>query len=74
MAMIVVVAMVVLVAMIVSVAMVVLVCLIVLMRVFVCIRMPMTAARWVTERSLVWRCARHGGFPCLFLLTAHLRP
>ncbi len=51
-----------------------LVCLIVLMRMFVCFRMLMITTRLVTERSLVWRCARHGGFPCLFLLTAHLRP
>ncbi|EHP40222.1 hypothetical protein OR16_27067 [Cupriavidus basilensis OR16] len=42
-----------------------------LVRVFMCLRMPMIAACLVTERSLVWRCARHGGFPCLFLLTGH---
>lgn len=56
------------------VLMLVLVCLIVLMRMFVCFRMLMITTRLVTERSLVWGCARHGGFPCLFLLTAHLRP
>lgn len=42
-----------------------------LVRVFMCFRMPMIAACLLTERSLVWRCARHGGFPCLFLLTGH---